>query len=192
MRSRARPGGSSRSILRWSNIARDSGKFTFLRQCAPQARISLGDARLRLAEMQPASFDLLALDAFSSDAVPMHLMTAQAFATYARVLAPNGLLLVHISNRFLALGPVVSASARSGGWHAARLVYRPTALEQADEGSTSDWIALSRDKAMLDRLATRGGGWEPLGAYPGFTGWTDDYASVLAVMRAFHPSLEHD
>jgi len=174
------------------DIARDSGKFTFLRQCAPQAEISLGDARLRLAEMQPASFDLLALDAFSSDAVPMHLMTAQAFATYGRVLAPNGLLLVHISNRFLALGPVVSAAARRGGWHAARLVYHPSALEERDEGSTSDWIALSRDKTVLDRLAAQGGGWEPLADYPGFTGWTDDYASVLAVMRAFHPSLERD
>lgn len=174
------------------NIARDSGRFTFLRQCAPQADISLGDARLRLGEMQPASFDLLALDAFSSDAVPMHLMTAQAFATYGRVLAPNGLLLVHISNRFLALGPVVSVAARSGGWHGVRLVYHPTALEEQDEGSTSDWIALSRDKTVLDRLVARGGGWQPLGAYPGFTGWTDDYASVLAVMRALHPSLEHD
>ncbi|MET0309888.1 MAG: fused MFS/spermidine synthase [Sphingomonas sp.] len=174
------------------NISRDSGRFTFLHQCAPQAEIALGDARLRLAEMQPASFDLLALDAFSSDAVPMHLMTAQAFATYARVLATNGLLLVHISNRFLALGPVVSAAARSGGWHAARLVYHPTALEERDEGSTSDWIALSRDKATLDRLVARGGGWVPLADYPGFTGWTDDYASVLAVMRALHPSLERD
>ncbi|MBC9031640.1 fused MFS/spermidine synthase [Sphingomonas sp. JC676] len=174
------------------NISRDSGRFTFLRQCAPQAEIAVGDARLRLAEMQPASFDLLALDAFSSDAVPMHLMTAQAFGTYGRVLAPNGLLLVHISNRFLALGPVVSAAARGGGWHAARLVYHPSALEEQDEGSISDWIALSRDKGTLDRLVARGGGWEPLADYPGFTGWTDDYASVLAVMRAFHPSLERD
>jgi SAM-dependent methyltransferase len=174
------------------NIARDSGRFTFLRQCARQAEISVGDARLRLAEMQPASFDLLALDAFSSDSVPMHLMTAQAFSTYGRVLAPNGLLLVHISNRFLALGPVVSAAARSGGWHAARLVYHPTALAEQDEGSISDWIALSRDKATLDRLVAQGGGWEPLADYPGFTGWTDDYASVLAVMRAFHPSLDRD
>ncbi|WP_213981548.1 hypothetical protein [Sphingomonas sp. dw_22] len=174
------------------NISRDSGRFTFLRQCAPQAEISLGDARLRLAEMQTASLDLLALDAFSSDAVPMHLMTAQAFATYGRVLAPNGLLLVHISNRFLALGPVVSAAARSGGWHAVRLIYHPSVQEELDEASTSDWIALSRDKATLDRLVARGGDWKPLADYPGFTGWTDDYASVLAVMRAFHPSLERD
>jgi hypothetical protein len=100
-------------------LARDSGKFTFLRQCAPQTRISIGDARVRLTESQSASLDLLALDAFSSDTVPMHLLTREAFATYGRVLAPNGLLLVHISNRFMALAPVVSAAARDGGWHAA-------------------------------------------------------------------------
>ncbi|WP_204306841.1 fused MFS/spermidine synthase, partial [Klebsiella aerogenes] len=89
------------------HLARDSGKFTFLKQCAPQTRISIGDARVRLTETQSASLDLLALDAFSSDTVPMHLLTRQAFVTYGRVLAPNGLLLVHISNRFMALAPVV-------------------------------------------------------------------------------------
>ncbi|WP_204273851.1 hypothetical protein, partial [Stenotrophomonas maltophilia] len=87
-----------------------------LKQCAPQTRISIGDARVRLTETQSASLDLLALDAFSSDTVPMHLLTRQAFVTYGRVLAPNGLLLVHISNRFMALAPVVSAAARDGGW----------------------------------------------------------------------------
>ena len=171
-------------------LARDSGEFSFLRQCAPQAEIAVGDARLRLAEAAPASLDLLALDAFSSDTVPMHLMTTEAFATYARVLAPNGLLLVHISNRFLALSPVVAGAATQGGWHAARLVYQPGALEERDEAATSDWIALSRDPAILARLTA--GRWQPLVPKPGFTPWTDDYASVVPVMRAFNPSLAND
>ena len=171
-------------------LARDSGEFSFLRQCAPQAEIAVGDARLRLAEAAPASLELLALDAFSSDAVPMHLMTTEAFATYARVLAPNGLLLVHISNRFLALSPVVAGAATQGGWHAARLVYQPGALEERDEAATSDWIALSRDPAILARLTA--GRWQPLVPKPGFTPWTDDYASVVPVMRAFNPSLAND
>ncbi|MDV3456676.1 fused MFS/spermidine synthase [Sphingomonas sp. HF-S4] len=173
-------------------IARDSGKFTFIRQCVPQAEIALGDARIRLAEATPATLDLLALDAFSSDAVPMHLMTSEAFATYGRVLAPNGLLLVHISNRFLALAPVVAGAAAEGGWHAARMVYQPSALEQLDQASTSDWIALSRDQATLDRLTRGDPQWRPLAPKPGFRAWTDDYASVLPVMRAFHPSLADD
>ncbi|TGX56073.1 hypothetical protein E5A73_02920 [Sphingomonas gei] len=172
------------------DLSRDSGKFSFLRQCAPQAEIIVGDARLRLAQTLPASLDLLALDAFSSDAVPMHLMTTEAFTTYARVLAPDGLLLVHISNRFLALSPVVAAAAARGGWHAARLVYTPSAPEKRDEAAISDWIALSRDPATLARLT--GGQWQPLTPQRSFTPWTDDYASVVPVMRALNPSLADD
>jgi len=174
------------------DLSRDSGRFTFLRQCAPQAQIAVGDARIRLTETAPASLDLLALDAFSSDAVPMHLMTTEAFGTYARALAPNGLLLVHISNRFLALAPVVAGAAAHGGWHAARLVYQPSALEARDEASISDWIALSRDAGTLARLTANDPQWFPLATRPGFTPWTDDYASVVPVMRAFNPSLAND
>jgi len=190
------------------SIARDSGNFTFIPQCLPHAPIIVGDARLRIAEAQPASLDLLALDAFSSDAVPMHLLTREAFATYARALSANGLLLVHISNRFMALAPVVAAAANDGGWAAARLSYTPElrfvaqptrsgkiAVESGDAGDAdtgSEWIALSRDRATLDRLTARGGGWAKLKAYPGFTPWTDDYASVLPVIRMLHPSLADD
>ena len=174
------------------DLSRDSGRFTFLRQCAPQAQIAVGDARIRLTETAPASLDLLALDAFSSDAVPMHLMTTEAFGTYARALAPNGLLLVHISNRFLALAPVVAGAAAHGGWHAARLVYQPSALEARDEASISDWIALSRDAGTLARLTANDPQWFPLATRPGFTPWTDDHASVVPVMRAFNPSLAND
>jgi SAM-dependent methyltransferase len=172
------------------HLARDSGAFTFLRLCAPKARILLGDARLRLSELPRASLDLLALDAFSSDAVPMHLMTAEAFATYARVLSPEGLLLVHISNRFLALGPVVAAAAKSSGWQGLRMVHVPTALERAQEGAVSDWIALSRSPRTLSALQARSGDWRPLVAEPGFAGWTDDHASLVPVLRLFRSGGE--
>ncbi len=180
------------------SIARDSGKFAFLRLCLPDANIIIGDARLRLAEQPANSLDLLALDAFSSDAVPMHLMTAEAFDTYARVLAPNGLLLVHISNRYMALDPVVAAAAQRGGWHGATMHYSPmptfvasptrgnkTAVreEVPDWESASDWIVLSRDKAMFDRLLARDSNWQPLRPKPGFAGWTDNYASIVPVLR---------
>jgi len=189
------------------HLARDSGKFTFLSQCAPQTRISIGDARVRLTESQTASLDLLALDAFSSDTVPMHLLTREAFATYGRVLAPNGLLLVHISNRFMALAPVVSAAASDGGWKAVRLSYEPeshfvatprlgggTKVDQVEPEaeSASEWIALSHDPKMLDRLVARGGGWRKLGSWPAFQPWTDDYASVVPVLRVLHPELAGD
>jgi len=162
-------------------IARDPARFTFLSRCAPGARVVLGDARLSLAAQTPRSLDLLALDAFSSDAVPMHLITREAFAAYARALSPRGLLLVHISNRFLDLEPVVATAAKEGGWHSLRLRHRPSILEEA--ASASDWVALSRDPAVLRTLAARGGAWKPVPRYPGFTPWTDDYASILPVLK---------
>lgn len=174
------------------DLSSGAGKFSFVRQCAPQAEMVVGDARLRLDKAAPGSIDLLALDAFSSDAVPMHLMTTEAFDSYARALAPNGLLLVHISNRFLALSPVVAGAAAQGKWYAARMVYHPGALELRDEAAISDWIALSRDPATLARLTGGDPRWEALEPKPGFVPWTDDYASVVPVMRAFNPSLAGD
>ncbi len=165
------------------------GPFRFLELCLPKANVILGDARLRLAEAPPASLDLLALDAFSSDAVPMHLMTREAFATYDRVLAKDGLLLVHISNRFLSLEPVVEAAARSGGWTAVALTYHPSFAEEMQEAATSDWIALSRSPETIAKLKARGGEWRELQATPGFTPWTDDYATILPVLRSLNKNL---
>nr|WP_246346894.1 fused MFS/spermidine synthase [Sphingomonas jinjuensis] len=162
-------------------IARDSGRFTFLRRCRPDADIEMGDARLSLTRDPPASLDLLALDAFSSDSIPMHLMTREAFAAYARVLTPNGLLLVHISNRFLDLEPVVDAAARAGGWQAVELYDRPSLLEAGANGS--QWVALSRDPAAIAALRRQDRRWRPLVPVKRMAPWTDDYASILPLLR---------
>lgn len=162
-------------------IARDSGRFTYFGRCTPDARIRLGDARISLRSEAPGSLDLLALDAFSSDAVPMHLMTREAFATYARALSPRGLLLVHISNRFLDLEPVVAATARADGWHAAQLDHAPSLLEE--RASSSLWIALSRDPAVLASLTAGDPDWKPLRPRPGFAPWTDDYSTILPLLK---------
>ncbi len=160
-------------------IARDSGAFTFLRRCAPDAQIAIGDARLTLSEEPAGSLDLLALDAFSSDAVPMHLMTHEAFDTYGRVLGRRGLLLVHVSNRYLDLAPVVARTA--SGWMAAQLAYQPKTEDPAETGSL--WIALTRDPEVLGELLASGGHWEAL-PVTDTAPWTDDYASILPVLRA--------
>ncbi|RDE05205.1 fused MFS/spermidine synthase [Sphingomonas aracearum] len=157
-------------------------RFTFLSDCAPRASVAIGDARLSLAAEPRERFDLLALDAFSSDAVPMHLMTREAFATYARVLQPRGLLLVHVSNRFLDLAPVVAAAARDGGWQVAMLTYRPPAPRTSWQAA-SDWIALSRDPATLARLRAGGGRWVSLHPRAGLAAWTDDYATILPLLK---------
>ena len=155
-------------------------RFSFLRTCAPDARIVIGDARLSIAKTPADGFDLLALDAFSSDAVPIHLLTREAFADYARAVQPRGLLLVHISNRFMDLTPVVAAAAESGGWRAIQLFDEPSAGEV---GSLSHWIALSRDPAVLEKLRDIGDGWVAVRHYPSFRGWTDDYASILPLLH---------
>ncbi|MGK6320132.1 spermidine synthase [Sphingomonas sp. DT-204] len=164
------------------DIARDH--FRFLARCLPHPTVEIGDARMRLAEQPPGSLDLLALDAFSSDAIPMHLMTEEAFATYGRVLSPKGLLLVHISNRFLDLEPVVAAAGARGHWFAARLDYHPDPRE-GEQATISDWIALTRDGTTLARLLEQGGHWQPVRPRRGFRPWTDDYATILPLLRSF-------
>jgi SAM-dependent methyltransferase len=167
-------------------IARDPKRFTFLSSCAPDARIVLGDARLTLARQAPGSLDMLAVDAFSSDAVPMHLLTREALGVYARALQPKGLLLMHVSNRYLDLEPVLAAGAKTGGWHTRMLRYNPEPVETAvEEAHPSVWVAMSRDPATLERLvqATNPQGWQPLKQRPGFAGWSDDYASIIPLLK---------
>ncbi|MDP1026492.1 fused MFS/spermidine synthase [Sphingomonas sp. KR1UV-12] len=180
----ARPGQSWRfyeidpAVIR---IARDTGQFTYLSRCLPHPEIVLGDARVSLARAEPASLDLLVLDAFSSDAVPMHLMTREAFAAYARVVGARGLLLVHISNRFLDLEPVVAAAAQEGGWAATLLDYKPSTLDTT--ASHSLWIALSRDPEVLARLTHSSRDWRAPQTRPGIAAWTDDYSTILPLLK---------
>src|SRR3546814_9356713 len=101
------------------DIARDHEKFTFRSDCAPGAPIGIGDARLRIAEQPAGHFDIIVIDAFSSDAIPLHLLTKEAIGIYARALKPDGILLIHISNRFFGLEPVLAAEAKARGWTAA-------------------------------------------------------------------------
>jgi SAM-dependent methyltransferase len=162
------------------NLSRN-GTFTFLAKCAPRARVVLGDARLELAAARPGSLDLLVIDAFSSDAIPLHLLTDEAIGVYLRALSPRGLLLVHISNRYIELEPVLSAAARERGLAAAIRNDNP-----ADRTllTPSAWVALSRDPAQLRALAASrpDARWDKL-APPAPRVWTDDHASILPYVR---------
>jgi SAM-dependent methyltransferase len=166
-------------------IARDSGAFTYMRLCKPDAVIDLGDARLRLGD-HPRAFDRLAIDAFSSDAIPLHLMTAQAFDAYDRALKPGGVLLVHISNRHLDLEPVVAAIAAQRGWAAQARDYAPPDKQPRGIMYTkSVWIALSKRPAALQAAIDSGSrreDWRPL-RQEGLEPWSDDFASVLPVIK---------
>src|SRR5207342_1571068 len=96
-------------------IARDSGLFTFLASCRPDVSITLGDARLTLAEVPDGTYDLIIVDAFSSDAVPVHLLTREAMAIYLAKLKPGGMAVLHVSNRHLELASVVAGIAAANG-----------------------------------------------------------------------------
>lgn len=166
-------------------IARDPADFSFLARCQPRADIVIGDARMTLARQSAGGADILVIDAFSSDSIPMHLLTREAMAIYGRRLAPRGLLLIHISNRYLDLRPVVAGDAVAGGWHARLRHYKPAKRDAGRRYAASIWVALSRDPAQLDRLVRVSGGepWDLLKPKPGFSAWTDDHASILPVLK---------
>jgi hypothetical protein len=169
-------------------IATDPEKFTFLSSCAPDAKIVLGDARLMLAKQQNDSFHIIAVDAFSSDAVPMHLLTREAFEVYRSTLKPHGLLLVHISNRYLDMEPVLAAAAEEGGWTAAMLSYEPNAAEMAEHANGSVWVAMSQDPLTMARLIVSTEDWrvwEELRPKDRFSSWSDDYASIIPLLRGW-------
>lgn len=167
-----------------ADIARDARYFTFLKSCMPDPELRIGDARLRLAEEDKSVADILVIDAFSSDSVPMHLLTREAFGVYRRHIGDHGLLMVHISNRYLDLRPVIAAAARDG-WHAVERHYEPDDAARADRASASIWVALSPDAGTLARLVRNGpnGAWTALADNRGFPAWTDDHASILPILK---------
>jgi hypothetical protein len=158
-----------------------NGTFTFLEECKPDARVLIGDARLELAREPAGSFDMLVADAFSSDSIPLHLLTKEAFGVYMRALDDDGILLVHISNRFLELEPVVAAIAREHGLHARVRNDNPYDREYF---TPSAFVALSHDPAKLEALAKArdDAPWEELQP-PAQRVWTDNYASILPFVQ---------
>ena len=162
------------------SIAQDPRYFTFLSQAKAPYRIVEGDARLSL-ERDTTRFDILVLDAFASDAVPVHLLTREAIRLYDARLKPGGIVLMHISNRFYDLGPLVGVMARDAGVAAfQRHDTEPDDMELSGKFG-SHWVVLARDADDV-RPLRRQAGWQPLGAGP-VRVWTDDYSSVLPLLR---------
>lgn len=156
------------------------GRFTYLRECAPDAMVRIGDARLEIARLAPQSFDVIAVDAFSSDAIPLHLLTAEALEVYQRALADEGLLMIHISNRYFELEPQLSAALARQGWSARVLTDEP---KRDSVFTASVWVAAARDPAQLARITAGRKDWKPLLGIPGTQPWTDEHASILGAVR---------
>jgi predicted O-methyltransferase YrrM len=148
--------------------------FHYLDDCAGHVDVVLGDARLNLDREQPQNFDVLVLDAFSGDAIPIHLLTVEAFAIYLQHLAADGVIAVHISNQHFGLGPVVDAVS-----HAHQLEYAAVLSQATSFGAIpSLWVLVARNRKILDADFIRGGAGKTNGTR---VLWTDDHASLLDV-----------
>jgi hypothetical protein len=165
------------------HIARDSGYFHFLGECGGDTKIVLGDARLSLQRLPNGSFDLLVVDAFSSDAIPVHLLTREALALYLAKLGDGGVILFHISNRYLDLAPVVANLVADANAVARHQIFGvdPDAPDAADQ-APSEWVAIARkpeDLAVLDGDAR----WRPLMRQTNARLWSDDYSNLVGALK---------
>ncbi len=160
-----------------------SHQFGFLKGCPAQVEILMGDARLVLEQIPGENLDFLAMDAFSSDAVPMHLLTREAFRLYSRHLKPDGVLAVHISNRYLDLKPVVAQGMSDMGWHGR--VIEDDGVDQPYYTGTT-WAILAANEKFFDTTFFQGDGSsiiKPLLPKPGFQGWTDDFSNIITIIK---------
>ncbi len=161
-------------------IARDPALFTYLSECA-QGRVDvvLGDARLRLKGADDGVYDLLAVDAFASDAIPVHLLTREAFHLYLSKVAPGGLLAFHVSNRYLDLFGVLAAQARAAGLACRVCDDRRSGL-QIEGVEPSRWVVMAQQESYLGALANHPG-WN-LPPEPHDAAWTDDFADLPGLL----------
>jgi hypothetical protein len=172
-----------------AKIALDASKFRFMSECAPNAKIILGDARLTLADQTQASYDYLLLDAFSSDSIPVHLLTREALALYTARLKDNGLLVIHISNRNMELQSVTAALARDAG-----LFIKGRILAEAtgkfEDRFPSSVVVLAKKPETLDAFTQQNGWDKPMNADVAV--WTDDYSNIIsAIWRNYTSPAVH-
>jgi hypothetical protein len=175
-------------------ISYDSDKlFTWVRDARANGvdvTVEMGDARISLEDderVPPGKLNLLVVDAFSSDAIPIHLLTEEAIELYFRKLAANGILLVHISNRHLELAPVLGNLARELGL-VCRLCKDDTVSDEDELNGkfASDWVILVRSEKTLGSLA-KNSDWKPIPPDARVGIWTDDFSNIVAVLRWFRP-----
>jgi spermidine synthase len=160
-------------------------RFTYLARCPATLNIVMGDARLsmerELAENHPQAFDVLALDAFSSDSIPAHLLTKEAFTTYLAHLKPDGVIAVHTSNRYLDLEPVVQGLAANFGLRCVTIVDDPPSKKWWVFRTT--WMLVTRNQALLARADIRDAAGKYVPSPRSVSLWTDDHTSVFEILK---------
>lgn len=154
--------------------------FAYLRNSPAKIEIVMGDARLSLAAEAPQRYDVIVVDAFSGDAIPVHLLTTQALELYRRHLQPSGIIAFHVSNRFLDLAPVVEQLAEHAGLKTAFISSDDDTPHDLD---SADWVLVTANEAFLSEEAVAGVQ-QPIVVPPRLHRWTDDYNSLLPVLRS--------
>lgn len=163
-------------------VAEDKNLFTYLSDCGSPYEVVMGDGRLRVNDAADGSYDMIFLDAFSSDSIPVHLLTREAFQLYFRKLKPEGLIVVHISNRFLDLSPLVAAQAKEAGarvWfnsNRSKMAAPPDVFIQA-----SVFGIMTKGEAMGTLIDDKFRQWQGYGGVE-IRPWTDDYANIFYLM----------
>jgi hypothetical protein len=160
-------------------------EFTFLKDAPAQTEIVLGDGRLSLEREPPQGYDVLAIDAFSGDSIPMHLITREAMAVYVKHIKPDGVIVFQATNRFVDIAPVVKRLADELGFSAVLVSDQPeTGPGDKHEywTSSTDQIIVTKNKALLDAKPIRSAS-QPLEDKPGFRVWTDDFYNLLHVLK---------
>jgi SAM-dependent methyltransferase len=153
-------------------------QFTFVGDCKGKLEIAMGDARLSLEREQPENFDVLAVDAFSSDSIPVHLLTREAMQLYFRHLRPDGILAVHISNRYLDLEPVLEGEAKALGKTAREI---DTDDDDATDVFAATWILVVAPPAQFDSALIAAS--KPLHSNKTVRLWTDDYSNLFRILK---------
>lgn len=161
-------------------LAEDPSMFSYLSDSEAEISIVVGDGRRRI-EQSTQRYDEIVLDAFSSDSIPVHLLTVEAFEIYREKLAADGVLAVHISNRYLDLEPVVAAIADELGMAVVTGNFSADEGQEAEGATGADWLLLARDRRTLDPY--RGGIWRESRRDPSIRAWTDDRSDLLAVLH---------
>ena len=166
-----------------ARVARDTSYFTYLSDTPAQVEVVLGDGRLSLAKAPSGYYDLIVLDAFSSDAIPTHLLTLEALTVYQSKLSDEGVLVFHLSNRYLDLEPVLGRLVHTAGVSGIIRVNtaRTQELIQSD-GDPSIWAALAPRASNLRGLLNDER-WQPLEIREGVALWTDDFSNIFSVFR---------
>ena len=164
------------------DIAENPKYFTYLQHCSKNTTMKVGDARLSLAKEQNNKFDLLIMDAFSSDSVPTHLLTREAIELYFTKLKPNGILAFHITNRHLALKKVFADHAHYLKLSALIQEFKPE--KKIPLVIATDWVVMSKKAEILAPLRqSRLGNWQKLPLYFGMKPWTDDFTNIIGIWK---------